>query len=328
VITRRAVSLVGGFGLMLASPPGFGQAGGTIRRVGVVTTSSEAQIAPFLAALKQGMSELGWQESRDIEYRFVSANGISERYDALIAELIAQKVEVIVVANNTSARAAQRATRSLPIVMVAASAVVENGIVASLSRPGGNVTGLSTQFEDVLPKLVETMHAIAPGARRLAFLLNEASAASGRFWAVAQTVCARLGLDPIRVVADGAAEFARAAAEIRRQAAQAVVVSTDPVYVAERVRLQEAMFSTRLPVGHGFREHVVLGGLCSYGVSLSAIFHQAARYVDKILKGAKPADLPIEQPTKFEMVINLKTAKTLGLTIPQTVLLRADEVIQ
>jgi putative ABC transport system substrate-binding protein len=294
----------------------------------VVTISSEAQIAPNLAALKQGMNELGWQEGRDIEYRFVYANGIADRYDALVDELIAKRVEVIVVTNNTSARVTQRATRSLPIVMTTSSAVVKNGIVASLAKPGGNVTGLSTQFEDVLPKLVETMHTIAPGARRVAFLLNEGSAASGEFWAVAQTACARLGLDPIRVVASVAAEFARAAAEIRRQAARAVVVSTDPVYVGEAVRLQEAMLSTRLPVGHGFREHVLLGGLFSYGVSLIGTFHQAARYIDKILKGAKPAELPIEQPTKFEMVINLKTAKTLGLTIPQTVLLRADEVIQ
>jgi putative ABC transport system substrate-binding protein len=159
-------------------------------------------------------------------------------------------------------------------------------------------------------------------------LLNEASAASGEFWAVAQTACARLGLAPIRLIADVAAEFARAAAEIRRQAAQAILVTTDPVYVAERVSLEEAMFSTRLPVGHGFREHVVLGGLFSYGVSLIGTWHQAAGYIDRILKGANPADLPIEQSTKFEMVINLKTAKTLGLTIPRTVLLRADEVIQ
>ena len=246
----------------------------------------------------------------------------------MVAELVAQKVEVIVVTSTASARAAQRATQSLPIVAAGVSAAVENGLVASLARPGGNLTGLSTQFEDVLPKVVETMHAIAPGARRIAFLLNEASGASGRFWAVAQTACARLGLDPIRVVASAATEFARAAAEIGRQTAEAVVVSTDPVYVAERVRLQEAMLSTRLPVGHGFREHVVLGGLFSYGVNLVGSFHQTARYVDKILKGAKPADLPVEQPTRFEMVINLRTAKALGLTIPQTVLVRADEVIE
>ena len=158
--------------------------------------------------------------------------------------------------------------------------------------------------------------------------MSEASPTSGPIWAAAQSACARLGLDPIRVRATSAAEFAGAADQIARQRAQAVVVTQDAVYVAERAKLQEAMQSTQLPVAYGFREHVVLGGLFSYGASLAGSFHQAARYVDKILKGAKPADLPIEQPTRFEMVINLKTAKALGLAIPQTVLLRADEVIQ
>ena len=299
-----------------------------LRRVGILTATSETLAAPLVAALKQGMRERGWQEGKDIEYRFVSANGIVDRYDALVAELMAQKVEVIVVSSSTAAKVAQRATQSQPIVMASSVGPVDAGIVESLSRPGGNVTGLSLQWEDVLPKVIETLHAIAPGSRRIAILLNEASASSRLGWAVAQSACAGLGLDAIRVSAGSVAEFARAVDQIASQKAQAVVVFAEAVYFAERVKLQEAIQSTRLPVAYAYREHVVLGGLFSYGANLAGSFHQAARYVDKILRGAKPADLAIEQPTKFELVINLKTAKALGLTIPPSLLLRADEVIQ
>jgi putative ABC transport system substrate-binding protein len=313
---------------MLANPLSLGQKGRTIRRVGVVTASSERLAAPFLVALKQGMSELGWQEGKDVEYRFVHANGAAEQYGALVAELIAQQVDVILVTSTAAATAARQATRSVPIVVSSASGVVDAGIVESLARPGGNVTGLSTQFEDVLPKVIEFLHAIVPGAGRIAILLNERAISARQLWSVAQASCAGLGLNAIRVTASTAAEFAGVADQIARRRCQAVVVTADAIYIAERIRLQEAMQSTLLPVAYGWREHVVLGGLFSYGISLPATFHQAATFVDRILKGAKPADLPVEQPTKFELVVNLKTARELGLTIPQTILLRADEVIR
>jgi putative ABC transport system substrate-binding protein len=327
VITRRRISLAGGFGLITASSLGFGQTGKALRRVGALTASPEALAAPFLAALKQGMAELGWQEGKDVEYRFVYANGAADRYSTLVAELLAQHVEVILVTSTLAVQAAQRATQSVPIVMTSVAGAVGAGIVASLARPGGNVTGLSTQFEDVLPKVIETLHAIVPGAQRVAFLY-ETAPSSRQLWTVAQTVCNALGLDAIREFASSPAEFNGAAARIVRRGAQAVVVSTEAVFVAERAKLQEAMQFTHLPVAYGWREHVIQGGLFSYGVSLAGSFHQAAAYVDKILKGAKAGDLPVEQPTKFELVINLKTAKALGLEIPQSVLLRADELIE
>ena len=295
--------------------------------MGALTASSEALAAPFLAALKQGMRELGWQEGKDIEYRFVYANGAVERYDALVAELLAQQVDVLVVTSTQGVQAAQRATQTVPIVMTSVAGAVGAGLVESLVRPGGNVTGLSNQFEDVLPKVIETLHAIVPGARRVAVLLQATAPLNPQLWAVAQTTCDALGLEAVREFANSAADFNEAATRIVRRKAQAVVVSPDATFVAERTKLQEAMQSTRLPVAYGWREQIILGGLFSYGVSLTGVFLQAATYVDKTLKGAKPATLPIEQPTKFELVINLKTAKALGIKIPQSVLLRADEVI-
>jgi putative ABC transport system substrate-binding protein len=203
--------------------------------------------------------------------------------------------------------------------MTSVAGAVGAGLVESLVRPGGNVTGLSNQFEDVLPKVIETLHAIVPGVRRVA-VLQATAPLNPQLWDA-------LGMEAVREFANSAADFNEAATRIVRRKAQAVVVSPDATFVAERTRLQDAMQSTHLPVAYGWREQIILGGLFSYGVSLPGVFHQAATYVDKTLKGAKPASLPIEQPTKFELVINLKTAKALGIRIPQAVLLRADEVI-
>jgi putative ABC transport system substrate-binding protein len=210
--------------------------------------------------------------------------------------------------------------------MTSVAGAVGAGLVESLVRPGGNVTGLSNQFEDVLPKVIETLHAIVPGVRRVA-VLQATAPLNPQLWAVAQATCDALGMEAVREFANSAADFNEAATRIVRRKAQAVVVSPDATFVAERTRLQDAMQSTHLPVAYGWREQIILGALFSYGVSLPGVFHQAATYVDKTLKGAKPASLPIEQPTKFELVINLKTAKALGIRIPQAVLLRADEVI-
>jgi putative ABC transport system substrate-binding protein len=180
----------------------------------------------------------------------------------------------------------------------------------------------------VLGKRIGILHDVAPGARRVAILLNESNPSYAVFWAAAQSACASLDLVALRVVASAPAQFGPAVGEIVRQRSQAVVVAPDPVYLNERANLQELLQTTRLPVAYGWREHVVAGGLLSYGADLAATFRHVAKYVDKILKGAKPADLPVEQATKFELVINLKTAKALGITVPKDMLLRADEVIQ
>jgi len=212
--------------------------------------------------------------------------------------------------------------------MLAIANPVGNGFVASLAKPGGNITGIGSQQEEVLGKLIGILHEVTPGVQRIAILLNESNPNHAVFWATAQRACSALGLVALRIVANTPAELSAAVDQTVRQRSQAVVVVTDPMYLNERVKLQALMQPTRLPVAYLSRENVVAGGLLSYGVDLAWNYRNAAKYVDKILKGAKPADLPVEQPSKFELVINLTTAKALGITIPKEILLRADEVIQ
>ena len=328
MITRRSILLAGGIGLLVAHPLGRGQPATTIRHVGMLQIASEAAGADRRAAFKQGMHDLGWQEGTNVEYRFVYADGDVDRLDALASELIGQKVDVIVAASSPAARAAQRATKAIPIVMTNVADAVGNGLVASLARPGGNITGITGQQEEVLGKLIGILHEVTPGARRIAILLNESNRSHAVYWAGAQRACAALDLVALRAVASAPAQLGTAVGEIVRQRSQAVVVVSDGMYLAERAKLQELLQATRLPAAYALREHVVAGGLLSYAADLTANYRNAAKYVDKILKGAKPGDLPVEQPTKFELVINLKTAKALGITIPPSVVLRADEVIQ
>ena len=328
MITRRRIVLAGGASLLIANRLSLGQTVATIRRVGWLSLGSEANVAHLYAAFKQGMDGLGWQEGKNVEYRFGYADGDVGRLDALANDLLAQKVDVIVVGNPQATRAARRATQTTPIVMSSVGNAVGAGFVASLARPGGNITGITNQQEETLGKLVEVLHAVAPSARRIAIMVNESNPLHTVFWVAAQKACNALDLVALRVVASAPAQFGSAVGEIIRQRSQAVVVVPDPGYLSERTKLQELMQTTRLPVAYGWREHVVAGGLLCYAADLAATFRHAAKYVDKILKGAKPADLPVEQPTKFDLVINLKTTKALGITIPQPLLLRADEVIQ
>ena len=328
MITRRNILLAGGIGLFFAYTLGRGQPAGTIRRVGWLSLGSEAAVANLDAAFKQGMYELGWLEGKNVEYRMAYANSDASRLDALARELVRHQVDVILVGNGQSASAAQRATKIIPIVMAGLANAVGSGFVASLAKPGGNITGFTSQQDEVLGKVIGILHEVKPGARRIAILLNESNSSYGWNWAAAQSACAALDLVALRVVASVPAQFAAAVEQIVRQQSQAVAVSSDAMYFSERAKLQELMQTTRLPVVYELRDQVLAGGLLSYGYDVAANYRNAAKYVDKILRGAKPADLPVEQATKFELVINLKTAKTLGLAIPQSVLLRADEVIQ
>ncbi len=328
MITRRKVLLASGLGLLAAHPLSHGQPAATMRRVGILTFSTEATSAHLRTAFKQGMLDLGWLEGKNVEYRFVYANGDVGKLDALVSELIGQRVDVILVGSGQSADAAHRATKSVPIVLAGVGNAVGAGLVASLAKPGGNITGFTSQQDEVLGKLIGTLHEIAPGARRIAILVNESNPLHDAYWARAQSACAALNLVATRVVASTPAQLGAAVEQVVRQRAQAIVVISDSMYFAERARLQELMQTTRLPVAFALRDHVVAGGLLSYGYDTAVNYRNAAKYVDKILKGAKPADLPIEQATKFDLVINLKTAKALGITIPQSLLLRADEVIQ
>lgn len=328
MITRRSVLLAGGIALLAAYRLGHGQPATTIRRVGMLQFTSQAAGAPLRAALARGMHDLGWVEGKNVEYRVASADGSVERLDALAHELLAQNAEVIVLSSQQAARAAQRASKTAPIVMAGVSDAAGAGFVASLANPGGNITGLTSQQEEVVGKLVGILHEVAPGARRIALLLNESYPSHAVFWAGAQSACAALDLVALRVVASTPEQLGAAAEQIVRQRAQAVVVIPDGMFFAERAKLHELLQNARLPTAYALRDHVHAGGLLSYGADLAANYRNAAKYVDRILKGAKPADLPVEQTTKFELVINLKTAKALGLAVPQSVLLRADEVIR
>jgi putative ABC transport system substrate-binding protein len=320
--------LLAGVSLLVAHRLSLGQPAATIRRVGWLSLGSEAAVANLDAAFKQGMYELGWLEGKNVEYRMAYANSDASRLDALARELVRHQVDVILVGNGQSASAAQRATKIIPIVMAGLANAVGTGLIASLAKPGGNVTGFTSQQDEVLGKLIGILHEVAPGASRIAILLNERSPIHGTHWAGAQSACAALGLVALRAVASTPAQLGAAVEQIVRQRSQAIAVSSDAMYFSERVKLQELMQTTRLPVAYELRDHVYAGGLLSYGYDTAANYRDAAKYVDKILKGAKPADLPVEQATKFDLVINLKTAKSLGITIPKDMLLRADEVIR
>ena len=299
-----------------------------MRRVGYLGVTSMATGGQLVEAFKQGMRDLGWVEGTNIDYRTVYAEGDASRLDSLARALLSLQVEVIAVGSAQAARAAQKATKTVPIVMTGVGNAVDSGFVASLASPGGNVTGVSAQSEEVLAKLVEILHGVVPAARRISFLLNEGNPTYSVLWASAQAACAKLRLVALPVAANSAAEFSAAAQQILGHRSQAVVVVGDATFFAERDRLLSRMQATRLPVAYMWRELVVAGGLLSYAFDLAASFRYSAKWVDKILKGAKPASLPVEQPTKFELVINLKTAKAMRLTIPQALLVRADEVIE
>jgi putative ABC transport system substrate-binding protein len=328
VITRRHVVLASGAGLLVVHGLGRGQRATAIRRVGLLAFSSETSSTHLWKAFTEGMHDLGWLEGKNIEYRFVYANGDVDRLEALAGELIGQKVDVIVVGSGQSAGAAHRATKTVPIVLAGVGNAVGAGLVASLAKPGGNITGYTSQQDEALGKLIGILHEVVPGARRIAILSNESNPLHAAYWAGAQSGCAALGLVALRVVASTPAQLGAAVDQIVRQRSQAIVIISDSMFFTERAKLQELIQTTRLATAYALRDHVVAGGLLSYGYDTAGNYRSAAKYVDRILKGARPADLPLEQATKFELVINLKTAKALGLTVPQSLLLRADEVIQ
>ncbi len=328
MITRRRLALASGVALLAAHPPARSQSRPTLRRVGSLSIASIAASQRFYDAFKLGMHDLGWREGHNVEYRFLFADGQVERLDALARELLAQRVEVIVVGPPQAVRAAQRATSTVPIVMANVSNAVGNNFVASLARPGGNITGVTAQNEVVLAKLIELLHEAVPAARRIAVVLNETNPSHAALWAAAQSAAAQLRLIPVRVVVSAPEHLDAAVAQIADARVQAVVVVADGMYITHRAALETLMRGTGLPVAYALREHVLGGGLLSYSADIARNYRYAASYVDKILKGAKPADLPVEQPTHYELVVNLVTARALGITIPQSLMVRADEVIE
>jgi putative ABC transport system substrate-binding protein len=275
----------------------------------------------------QRLRELGWTEGRTIAIEYRWAELREERLAELAAELVRLKVDVIVTSGTPQVLAAKQATSVIPIVFAAAGDPVGNNLVASLARPGGNVTGLANLTPETGGKRLEFLREVVPGLRRLAILANVSNPAVVLEIAEAQAAARMLGLEVVTPEIRRAEDIAPAFKALEGRV-EALYVSTDALVITNRARIHTLAMEVRLPTIYPSREYVEAGGLMSYGVNLPDQFRRTADYVDKILRGARPGDIPVEQPTKFDLIINLTTAKTLGLTIPESFLLRADEVIE
>jgi putative ABC transport system substrate-binding protein len=281
-----------------------------------------------VGAFLEGMRALGYVEGQNLVLEYRGAEGLYERFPALAAELVRLKVDVLMVPNTPAALAAKHATTTIPIVMAAVGDPVGSGLVASLARPGGNVTGVASVSPEVIEKQLEILKDVRPTVSRVAVLWNPTQPAHALMVRAAEEAAPALGVQLHLVEARGPEAFDRAFAAMTSAPAGALLVMGDRVFLEHRRRLAELAAMSHLPTVHNVRPYVEAGGLMAYGPSPLDILRRAATYVDKILKGAKPADLPVEQPTKFDLVINLKTAQALGITISPTLLFRADEVIK
>jgi len=301
---------------------------GKVFRLGFLFPGTAAFGSLRLEPLRQRLRELGYLEGQNfsIEYRW--ADGKLDRLPELAAELVQLHVDAIMTAAMPAAQAVQSATRTIPIVMVDPGDPVSTGLVVSLARPGGNATGLSSISPDLSAKNLEILWEAVPQLSRVAFLWNAASRDAELALHAVQSAARALGIEIQSVNVHGAEEFERAFAAVTREHAAALLVFPDPLTFSHRGRIVDFAVTHQLPAMFGAREFVDAGGLMSYGPNFPDMFQRAAIYVDKILKGAKPADIPVEQPMKFELIINRKTAEALGLTLPATLLFRADEVIK
>ncbi len=309
------------------------QQAGNVPRVGFLVTGSldSPAIQRNLDAFREGLRERGYVEGQNIVIEFRSADGNIQRFPGLAAELVRLKVDLILTPNTPAGLAAQQATTTIPVVVPVMGDPVGDGLVASLARPGGNITGLTFLGPELVPKRIELLKEALPSISRVVVLwhpgANSERATKDMLReteAAARAVGVQLRFADVR----GADEFDRAFSTITTEPADALLVFPSPMLFIERRRIVDLAAKYRLPSMFVAREYVELGGLISYGANIDDLFRRSATFVDKILKGAKPADLPVEQPTKFELVVNLKTAKALGLAIPQSILARADEVIE
>jgi len=295
--------------------------------IGFLGANTPAVQIRWTAAFVQRLRELGWIEGRTIAIEFRWAEGRSERAAEIVAEFVRQKVDVIVTGGTEYVLAAKQVTSVIPIVFSNVGDPVDSGLVAGLARPGGNVTGLSIQGTDTAGKRVELLRDVIPSLRRLAIMANVGNPAVVLELRQVQAVARTLGLE-VTTLEIRRAEDITPAFEALKSRADALYIVPDPLADTHRVRINTLALGTRLPAISGVREQVEAGGLMSYGANFPDLFRRAADLVDKILRGAKPADIPVEQPTKFDLIINITTAKALGLEIPSTLLARADEVIE
>ena len=316
-------------GLLAAPRAAEAQPAGKVYRIGLLEYSTPDPARQALwTVFRQRMRELGYVEGQNVTFEPRWAQDDSDRLSKLAAELVGLKVDVIVTAATVSALAAKRATGAIPIVMATGADPMAVGLVANLRQPGGNVTGMTTINSELAAKRLELLRIVAPRASRIAILWDEKGSTFGLAVKDTEAAARRAGFTVQSVPVGSPAEIEAAFATVVRGSAGALSIAPSPMFFSNRKRLADLAVKHRLPTIVALREYAAAGGLISYGADNAGMFRSAAVFVDKILKGAKPADLPMEQPTKFELVINLKTAKALGLTIPQPLLVRADEVIQ
>jgi putative tryptophan/tyrosine transport system substrate-binding protein len=300
------------------------QQAGRVPTIGFLGSATPATQGQWVTAFVQRLRELGWVEGHNLAIDYRWAEGRSGRFTEIAAEFVRLKVDVIVAATTPAALAAKQATSVIPIVFAGVSDPVGTGLVASLARPGANVTGLSNLISDTGGKRLEFLREVVPGLRRLAIMANVSNPAVVlQVGEAARTFGLEVAILEVRRVEDIASAF-----DALKGRADALYVCADPLMYTNRIRINTLALSERLPTMHGLREYVEAGGLMSYGANIADHFRRNAEYVDKILRGAKPGDLPVEQPTKFDLIINLTTAKALGLEVPPTLLARADEVIE
>jgi putative ABC transport system substrate-binding protein len=326
-VKRRAfITLIGGAAAGWPLAAHAQQSLSKVPTIGFLGATPSTEIER-VAAFVQRLRELSWIDGRNLAIEYRWAEGRPDRLAEIAAEFARIKVDVIVTVGTPPTLAAKQATAVIPIVFAAASDPVGTGVVASLARPGGNVTGLSNQVSDTGGKKLELLREVVPGLRRLAILVNVSNPAVALEVGEVQTAARTLGLEvarsEIRRVGDIASIF-----DVLKGRADALYVCADPLVNTHRIRVNSLALGARLATMHGFREYVEAGGLMSYGPNVPDLFRRAADHVDKILRGSKPGDIPVEQPTKFDLVINLTTAKALGIEIPASLLARADEVIE
>jgi ABC-type uncharacterized transport system substrate-binding protein len=320
---REFITLLGG----AAAWPIAARAQPSVRRptLGLLIPGSPAIYSQRVGALVQRLRELGWVDGSTIaiEYRWAA----TQEFDDIAAEFVRAKVDVIFTSGTPPTVAAKKATSQIPIVFAPAGDPLASGLVASLARPGGNITGLSNQTADIAGKRVELLRELAGQVRRLAIMVKSNNASAASEMREVKAAAGTLGIEvlPLEI---GRAEDIGPAFETIKGRADALYVVIDSLVTTHLNRINTLALGARLPTMHGARELVVAGGLMSYAASYEDLFQRGAEYIDKILRGTKPADLPVEQPTKFDLIVNLTTAKVLGLTIPEAILLRADEVIE
>jgi putative ABC transport system substrate-binding protein len=330
-MTHRRIGLLItlALGLLVVSLTAEGQQAGKLYRIGHLMLLPRELLTPFIDALETGLRDLGYVEGRNAVIEHRSAEGRAERLPDVAAELVRLGVDVIVAGVNPGIAAAQHATTTIPIVMVYGNDPVGRGFIASLQRPGGNITGGTIDVgAEMYSKNLELLREAVPGASRVAFLWNAAFPGSAPYVKAMEHATRQSGVRFQSVKVEAPSEFESAFAAMAEERAEALVVFGEPLTFSHRGPLTELAARYRLPAIYPFREFVDAGGLMSYGPNLPAFWRRAASYVDKILNGAKPAELPVEQPMQFELVINLKTAQALGLTIPPMLLFQATEVIR